>query len=415
MLDPQALKQDFPIFKRQINGKPLVYLDNAATSQKPKQVIDAISHYYENSNANIHRGVHALSEEGTAAYENSRLETAKFINAHSPEEIIFTRNATESINLVAYTWAEKNIQAGDEILVSALEHHSNFVPWQQLAKRKQASLKIIPLKISEETLNKAKQVTIELDLEACKELLTKKPKLLALTGMSNVLGTITPLKEIIAQAHQNGSTVLIDAAQSVAHDTTDVQTLNADFLAFSGHKMLGPTGIGVLYAKKELLEQMPPFLYGGDMVKVVSDSATEWNDLPHKFEAGTPNIADVIAFARALAYLKQAGLQNIAQHEHNLLKYAIERFSKYPEVTLYLSPEQGGILSFTVKGVHPHDIASIFNQEGIAIRSGHHCNMPLMQKLQIPATARLSFYLYNTEEDIDQAEIALQKTIRIFA
>lgn len=415
MLDHQTIKADFPIFKRQINGKPLTYLDNAATTQKPRQVIDAITHYYENSNANIHRGVHTLSEEGTAAYEESRFQTAKFINAESSEEIIFTRNATESINLVAYSWAEKNIQAGDEILVSAVEHHSNFVPWQQLAKRKEAILKIIPIKILEGSINKAKQITVELDRSAYSKLLTNKTKLLALTGMSNVTGTITPLKEMVAAAKTNGTTVLIDAAQSAAHNTTDIQDLQADFLAFSSHKMLGPTGVGVLYGRKELLEQMPPFLYGGDMVKVVTDNATEWNDLPHKFEAGTPNIADVVAFAPALAYLKQAGLQNIAEHERNLLKYAIERFSQYPEVTLYLSPDQGGILSFTVQGAHPHDIASIFNQEGIAIRSGHHCNMPLMQKLQIPATARLSFYLYNNTQDIDRAEVALQKTIKIFA
>lgn len=419
MLDPKSLKKHFPILNRQINGKTLVYLDNASTTQKPRQVIEALKNYYENTNANIHRGIHTLSQEATEAYEKTRLTTAEFINAKSEKEIVFTRGTTESINAVAYSWGETNIATGDEIIVSALEHHSNLVPWQELCRRKNAHLKIIPLSSS-----------LSLDLTAYEKLLGKNTKLVAITGMSNVLGTIPPIKKMIKAAHKVGAKVLVDGAQSVAHLPTDVQELDCDFLAFSSHKMLGPTGVGMLYGKENLLENMPPFNFGGDMVKIVTQEKAEWNDLPWKFEAGTPNIADVIAFEKALQVLSEVGMQNIANHDEKLLKYAIDRFGKYENVTL-LTPGNtssshasatgnthslatGGILSFTIEGVHPHDIAQIFDEEGVAIRSGHHCNMPLMELLKVPATARLSFYLYNNEEDIDRAEKALQKVLKVF-
>lgn len=399
MLNPLKLKKNFPILK----NKALVYLDNASTTQKPKSVIEAIKFYYENFNANTHRGIHTLSEKATEAYENSRKKTAKFINAASEKEIIFTRNTTESINLVARTWGETNISKNDEIILSILEHHSNLIPWQQLAKRKNAKLKIIPLK---------KDLT--LDMDAYKSLLSKKTKLLAITGMSNVTGTIPKIKEMIAAAKKIKAKTLIDGAQSVAHLKTDVKKLDCDFLTFSSHKMLGPTGVGILYAKQEILEKMPPFLFGGDMIKTVTQTDSTWNDLPWKFEAGTQNIADVIAFGKALEYLKKVGLENIQKYEESLLKYAIEKFSKYREVTFYNPKNGGGILSFTVKNAHPHDIATIFNEDGIAIRSGHHCCQPLMKILKVPATARISFYFYNTKQDIDRAEKALKKVVKIF-
>ncbi|MBI2634481.1 cysteine desulfurase [Candidatus Peregrinibacteria bacterium] len=399
MLNPKKLKKDFPLL-----GQNLTYLDNASTTQKPRQVIAALKNYYENFNANIHRGIYKISEQATAAYEQTREHTAKFIGAHHAEEIIFTRNTTESINLVARTWGEENIKAGDEIIVSAMEHHSNLVPWQELTKRKKAKLKIIPLKDN-----------YTLDFKEFKKILTPKTKLLAISAMSNVLGTIPPVKEMIREAKKIGAVTLVDGAQSAAHGITSVQDLDCDFFAFSGHKMLGPTGVGILYARKKILEKMPPFLHGGDMVKSVSQFSAEWNDLPWKFEAGTPNIADVIAFNEALKYLENIGMEEIAKHDQKLLKFAKEKFSKHPQITLY-SPKKdsGGILSFTIKDIHPHDIAQIFDSENICIRSGHHCCQPLMEKLKIPATARLSFYFYNTQEDIEKAEKALTKTIKTF-
>lgn len=405
MLNLSKIKSQFPILHKKINGNPLVYLDNASTTQKPKSVIDAVKFYYENINANIHRGIYSLSEQATSEYEKTRKLTAKFINAKSSEEIIFTRNTTESINLIAYTWGEKNIKKGDEIIVSALEHHSNLIPWQELTKRKKAKLKIIPLK---------KNYT--LDIDAYKKLLTNKTKLIAITAMSNVLGTIPPLKEIIKIAHKKNALVLVDGAQSAGHGETNVQELDCDFFVFSSHKMLGPTGVGIFYAKKEILSSMPPFLFGGDMIKKVTQFSSTFSDLPWKFEAGTPNIADVIAFSKALEFIKRIGIKNIQKHETDLLKYAIKTFSKYKEITLFLPPiyQMGGILSFTIKGIHPHDIAQILSNEGICIRAGHHCAQPLMDKLKIPATARISFYIYNTEEDINRAEKAIQKTLKIF-
>jgi len=406
MFNPKNLKKDFPIFSRKINGKTLVYLDNASTSQKPKSVIAALSNYYQTFNSNTHRGIHTMSEEATAAYEGTREHVMKFINANLPKEIIFTRNTTESINLVAYTWGEEHIKTNDEIIVSAIEHHSNLVPWQELCRRKNAKLKIIPIKED-----------LTLDLDAYEKMLSHKTKLVSITAMSNVLGYMPNLTRIINAAHKISAIVLIDGAQSVAHMPTDVKKLDCDFLAFSSHKMLGPTGVGVLYGKYELLSDMNPFMFGGDMVKSVEQHKAYWNDLPWKFEAGTPNIADVIAFDAALTYLEKVGLQNIQKHDEKLLKYAISKFSKYEKdgVRLILpKTHTSSILSFSIKGIHPHDIAQIFNDEGVAIRSGYHCSQPLIEHLNLSSTARMSFYFYNTEEDIDRAEKALQKTIKLF-
>ena len=417
MFDPKKVKKDFPIFSRKINGKALVYLDNASTSQKPKSVIDALTNYYTTFNSNTHRGIHTMSEEATTAYEDTREHVMKFINANLPKEIIFTRNTTEAINLVAYSWGEENIKSGNEIIVSAIEHHSNLVPWQELCRRKNATLKIIPIK---------KDLT--LDLVAYEKLLSKKTKLVSISAMSNVLGYMPDLNKIIKAAHKIGALILVDGAQSVAHMKTDVKKLDCDFLAFSSHKMLGPTGVGVLYGKFEILSNMNPFMFGGDMVKSVEQHKAHWNDLPWKFEAGTPNIADVIAFDAALTYLEKIGLNNIEKHDAKLLKYAVEKFSKYEKdgvslilptyksstAATYDSTITSSILSFSIKGIHPHDIAQIFNDEGVAIRSGYHCSQPLIEHLNLSSTARMSFYFYNTEEDINRAEIALQKTLKIF-
>ena len=405
MLNPIKIKEDFPIFKRKINGHPIIFLDNASSTEKPKCVIDAIKDCYENYYANIHRGIYSLSEEATEAYESARSKTSKFINAKSEKEIIFTRNATEAINLVAYSWGNKFIKKGDEIILSVMEHHSNLVPWQELAAKKGAKLKIIPLK---------KDFT--LDFDAYKKLLSKKTRLLSLTWMSNVLGTINPVKKFIKEAKKYGATVLIDGAQSVPHLETNVQDLGCDFLVFSSHKMLGPTGVGVLYGKTGMLEKMPPFLYGGDMIREVTQFKSTYNELPWKFEAGTPNIADVIAFKNAIEYIEKIGLKNIEAHEKELLSYAKEKFSKYKKVHMY-SPKtelSGGILSFNIEGVHPHDAATIFNEQNVCIRASQHCAAPLMKALNIGSTNRMSFYVYNTKEDIDMAEKALKNVLKIF-
>lgn len=406
MLDPNKLKKKFPILNRKIDGKKLVYLDNAATSQKPKIVINALKKYYETSNANVNRGLYALSEESTAAYENCRETVAKFINAESDREIIFTRNCTESINLVSYSWGEKYIKQGDEIIVSELEHHANLVPWQALCKKKKARLKVIPLK---------KDYT--LDFPAFKKLLSKKTKLLALTGMSNVLGTIPPIKKYIDEAHKHGTKVLIDGAQLITHSKVDMRKLDCDFFAFSAHKLFGPTGVGILYGKSELLTEMPPFQYGGDMIRYVGQYESTYNDIPWKFEAGTPNIADVIAFEKALKFIEKIGHKNIETYEKNLLSYAKKVFARHKEVQI-LSPknikECGPVLSIAVRNIHPHDIAAIFNENNVCIRAGHHCAHPLMKVLGVVATARLSFSIYNTREDIDDAEKALQRTLSTF-
>lgn len=405
-LDVSAIRKDFPILSRRINGKPLVYLDSASTTQKPRVVIDELVRYYETMNANIHRGIHTLSEESTDAYEGVRAHVARFIKAHEPAEIIFTRNATESINLVAYTWGEQNIQEGDVIVVSALEHHSNLVPWQELCRRKKSFLKIIPL-LEDGTL----------DLSVLEKMVDYKVKLVAVTQMSNVLGTIVPLEPIIAAAKKVGAKVLVDGAQGVAHIGIDVLKLDIDFLAFSSHKMFGPTGVGVLYGKRELLEEMPPFLFGGDMVKTVRPLIADWNDVPWKFEAGTPNIADVIAFGKAIEYIESIGFENLIEHERELTRYAREKLAQLPGLTLYGPSDiekSGGIVSFNVPNVHPHDVGSILNEDGIAVRAGHHCSQPLMQRLQVPATVRLSFSCFNTEAEIDAAVASLKKVYEIF-
>jgi len=399
----EKLRKDFPILDVKVHGKPLVYLDNAATSQKPKQVIDAVKNYYESYNANIHRSIHKLGEEATAAYEAAHKKAAGFINADF-EEIVFTKNTTESINLLAYSLTN-NLKAGDEIVISQMEHHSNFVPWQQLAIRNNLKLKFI--KINKEGL---------LDEESIKENITKKTKIISLVHVSNVLGTINDVGEIGKIAHENDAFFIVDGAQSVPHMPVDVKKLDCDFLAFSGHKMLGPTGIGVLYGKKNLLENMQPFLYGGEMIKEVKFENTKFNELPWKFEAGTMNIAQAIGLGAAIDYLDKNGMKNIENHEKKLVKYAYERLSEIKEIEIYGpdAEKRSGLVAFNVKGVHAHDTAQILDGEGIAIRAGHHCAMPLHSVLGIVASARASFYLYNTQEEVDKLVEGIKKVIKVF-
>ncbi len=400
-----TIKKQFPIFKRKIHGRSLVYLDNASTSQKPLHVIRAIQKFYETTNANIHRGIHTLSEEATSAYEHTRKRVATFINAASPEEIVFTKNCTESINLVAATWGMTHIKRGDQIIVSALEHHANLVPWQELARKKHATLRVIPF-----------TADLALDLDVCKKFLTKRTKLVCITAQSNVLGAIPPVKEIGRLAHRAGAKVLVDAAQSIGHRKTNVHALNCDFLVFSAHKMLGPTGVGVLYAKKEILTGMPPFLFGGDMVTTVDQKKAHYREAPWRFEAGTQNIADIVAFAHAIDFLESVGMDAIEAHDRELYEYDVKRFSRYAAVRLFISKGHAtSVLSFVINGVHPHDIATIFDMEGVAVRSGLHCAEPLVRSLGVDSTVRMSFYLYNTKEDIDRAERALQKVLKIFS
>lgn len=400
------IQKDFLILKRRVNGKRLVYLDNAATSQKPKMVLDALQKYYTTMNANIHRGVHTLSEESTAAYEAVRGKTAKFIGAKSAGEIIFTKNTTESINCVAVSWGKKNIKKWDEVIVSALEHHANLVPWQELCRETGASLKIIPL--TEDFL---------LDVEGFQKLLNLNTKLVCVTAMSNVTGSIVPIKQITQMAHEVGAKVLIDAAQSIGHSRTHVQNIGCDFLVFSAHKMLGTTGVGVLYIKENLITEMDPYMYGGDMIETVEQYSAKYKPNYAKFEAGTQNIADVIAFGSALDYLKKIGMSGIEKHDRELLAYAKEKLGKFKGVKLF-SPKNikncGPVLSFVVEGIHPHDIASIFDSLGVAIRAGLHCAEPLVRRLGVASTARMSFYLYNTKADVDVAVQALQKALKIF-
>ena len=407
MLDVKAVRKDFPILSREVYGKPLVYLDNAATSQKPTQVIQALVEFYERYNSNIHRGVHALSMEATGKYEEARQKCADFIGSPSAESVALVRNTTEAINLVAQTWARQNIGPGDEILISDMEHHSNLVPWQKVAQEQGASLRFIPL-TSEQTL----------DLSGLDGLLTERTKLLTLNHMSNVLGTINPVKELAEAAHRVGAKVLIDGAQSVPHLKVDVKDLDCDFLAFSGHKMLGPTGIGALYVKHEVFEGMEPFLRGGEMVRQVWDDSATWNDLPLRFEAGTPNIADTIALGAAIDYLEALGMENVRQHEIDITEYALKAFAELEDVKVFGprdTAQRGGIVSFYSEDVHPHDLGTMLDREGIAIRTGHHCAMPLMGKLSVPATARASFYVYNTEEEVDLLVSAIKETLKYFS
>jgi cysteine desulfurase/selenocysteine lyase len=406
MLNVNEIRKDFPILQRETQpGTRLIYLDSTATSQKPLVVLDAMENYYCCSNANIHRGVHTLAEEATTLYEQAREKIAKFINAPSARQIVYTRNTTESINLVAYTWARANLKAGDLVILTEMEHHSNLVPWQMLQMERGIELDFIP--VTDDGL---------LDLEAYKTLLSRSPKLVSFTHMSNVLGTINPAAEIIRLAHEAGAITLVDAAQSVPHLKVDVQALDVDFLAFSAHKMCGPTGIGALYGKAELLESMPPFLGGGDMIKEVHLRSFRANTLPHKFEAGTPAIAEAVGFGAAVDYLTSLGMENIAAHEHEITEYALERLEEVPGLKLFgpSADKKGGVAAFTFDDIHPHDVAQILDRDGIAIRAGHHCAQPLHEKFGIPATSRASFYLYNTKDEVDMLVNGIYKVKELF-
>ena len=406
MYDVAQIRRDFPILGRQVHGKPLVYLDSAATSQKPRSVIDSLTRFYSEHNANIHRGIHALAEEATVQYERTRQHVARFIGARSARSIVFTRNATESINLVAHAWGRKNVREGDEILVTQMEHHSNLVPWQMLTREKGARLRHIP-------------VTPDgrLDLSELDSLLTERTRLVAVSAMSNALGTINPVKEIIQAARRRGALVLVDGAQSVPHAPTNVAEMDCDFLVFSAHKMLGPTGVGVLYARKEILEKMDPFLGGGEMILEVWDDRATYNEIPNRFEAGTPNVADVVAFDAAIAYLEGVGMANVREHERRLVSYALKRFQEQEDIRLYGPPDpaqRAGVVSFNFKDIHPHDVGTILDQEGIAVRAGHHCTQPLMRRFGVSGTCRASFYIYTTEDEIDRLVAALGRVREIF-
>jgi cysteine desulfurase/selenocysteine lyase len=404
-LDVYKIRQQFPILTREVKGKPLVYFDNAATSQKPQVVIDALVNYYTNYNANVHRGIHTLAEEATQAMEKSRDAAKEYINAESREQIIFTRGTTEGINLVAYAWGRQNIGAGDEIIISSLEHHSNIVPWQILCEEKGASLKIIPVSDKGELL-----------IGEYKKLLNANTKLVSVNHASNALGTINPVKEIIDAAHRFGAVVLIDGAQSAVHLDIDVQEMDCDFFVLSSHKMYGPTGVGVLYGKLELLEGMPPFQGGGEMIKEVTFEKTTYNDLPYKYEAGTPNIADVVAFKAAIDFLNQVGKENIKKHEDELLQYATHQLKKIEGVKIIgEAREKLSVLSFVVEGLHPQDIGILLDNRGIAVRTGHHCTQPLMNCFGISGTVRASFAMYNTKEEIDELVVGLQKAIKMLS
>ena len=404
--DVDTIRKDFPILEREVRpGVKLVYLDSTATTQKPEAVLAAMDSFYRRSNANIHRGVHTLAEEATALYEQARGSLANFINAGSAREIIYTRNATESINLVAYTWARANLRSGDLLILTEMEHHSNLVPWQMLATERGVRLEFIP--VTPEGL---------LDLEAYKKLLGQAPKLVAFTHMSNVLGTINPAAEMIRLAHAAGAVTLLDAAQSVPHFKVDAQALDVDFMAFSAHKMVGPTGIGVLYGKAALLDAMPPFQGGGDMIKEVKLRSFRPNELPYKFEAGTPAIAEAVGFGAAVEYLTKVGMDGIAIHEHEMIEYALERLEEVPGVKVFGPPadQKGGVAAFTLEGVHPHDVAQVLDRDGVAVRAGHHCAQPLHEKFGIPATTRASFYLYTTKNEIDSLIDGIYKVKKLF-
>jgi cysteine desulfurase/selenocysteine lyase len=405
-LDVERIRVDFPILSRRVHGKPLVYLDNAATSQKPRQVIDAMSAVYEEHNANIHRGVYEFSERTTALFEGAREKVAKFINAPQAREVIFCRNATEGLNLVMHSWGREHIGAGDVIVTTVLEHHSNFVPWQQLAQQVGATLLVVD--IDDEGRLRRDQYTAAM---------AKGPKLVAITQTSNGLGTITPAKELTAEAHAAGALVVVDGAQSVPHSKVDVRDLDCDFLAFSGHKMLAPPGSGVVWGRAAILEAMPPFLYGGDMISRVAVDLTTWNDLPWKFEAGTSAYVDAIGLGAAVDYLEDVGIERIHEHERALVGYALPKLLAIPGVTVFgpkTPDDRVGVLSFDVAGIHPHDVAQIFDSEGICVRAGHHCNQPLMTRLGTPATTRASFYLYNTFAEIDALVSAIETAKRLF-
>jgi cysteine desulfurase/selenocysteine lyase len=403
--DVEAIRADFPILQRRVNGHPLVYLDNAATSQKPRQVIDALVRYYEFTNANVHRGLHTLAEEATEAYESARAKVARFIGAE-PESVVFTRNATEAINLVAYAWGLANLKSGDRIVLTEMEHHSNIVPWQLIARLTGAQLHYVPFTPEG-----------EMDMEALDNALRQEPKLVAIVHVSNVLGTVNPVEEITRKAHAVGAKVLIDGAQAVTHKPVDVTRIGCDFYAFSGHKMLAPTGIGALYARRELLEEMPPFMGGGSMIRRVTHEFSTWADIPTKFEAGTPNIADAIGFGAAVDYLQHVGMEAIRQHEQRLTAEALRLLEAEEDIVVYgpRDPQRRcGLVSFNFKHVHPHDVAQVLDARGIAIRAGHHCCQIIMRRLDVTATARASFYLYNTIEEIHTFVEALDDVRKVF-
>lgn len=402
--DVARVREDFPILKKKVHDKNLVYLDNAATTQKPTYVIDKVNKYYTSMNANIHRGVHALSQEATEEFERARIQIKQFINALGKNEIIFTRGTTEAINLVANSYGRKNIGEGDEIIISNMEHHSNIVPWQMLCEEKKAKLKIIPITDSGELI-----------LEQFEKLVNERTKFISLVYVSNSLGTINPVKKIIDYAHQFKIPVMLDAAQAVNHIKVDVQELDCDFLAFSGHKIYGPTGIGALYGKVEHLDSMPPYMGGGDMISKVTFEKTTYNELPHKFEAGTPDIAGAIGLGAAIEYVNKAGIENIKEHERKLLEYATGQIAEVPGLKIIgNAKEKTSVLSFVLDNIHPHDIGTFLDFEGVAIRTGHHCTQPLMQRFKIPATSRASFAMYNTKEEVDILIHGLKKIIEVF-
>lgn len=397
--DVERARRDFPILQQRVHGKPLVYLDNAATTQKPLAVIEALEHYYRTENSNIHRGVHALSERATADYEKARTAMQRFLNAADSKEIIFTRGTTEAINLVAQTYGRKNVGQGDEVLITAMEHHSNIVPWQLLCDEKGAKLQVAPINDRGELI-----------IEEFEKLLGPRTKIVAVAHLSNALGTINPLREIVRLAHERKIPVLVDGAQAAPRMVVDMQELDCDFYAVSGHKMYAPTGIGVLYGKAELLEAMPPYQGGGDMIASVTFEKTIYNRLPYKFEAGTPNIADTIGLGAAVEYLEQLGLEQIEEHERDVLAYATQAVAAIPGLEIIgTAKEKAGVLSFTMEGIHPHDIGTILDREGIAVRTGHHCAQPVMHRFNIPATVRASFGLYNTREEVDALVSGIHK------
>ena len=406
-LDPVALRADFPILDQQINGHPLVYLDSASTSQKPTVVIDAVADYYREYNANVHRGIYTIGEKATAAYEAARVKVARFINAPDSHEVIFTRNATEAINLVAYSWGRRNIDRGDQIVLTEMEHHANLVPWQILVQERDGDLEFIP--ITDDGI---------LRLDVFEVLLRLKPKLVSFTHVSNTLGTINPVREMVDMAHAAGALVLIDGAQAVPHVPVDVQALGADFYAFSGHKMLGPMGSGALWARRELLEAMPPFLSGGEMIREVHLRRSDFNDIPWKFEAGTPAVGDAIGLGVAAEYLMEIGMDRVRAHERELVTYALEMLPReVPGIELYgpLDPAvRGGVIPFNLPGIHPHDVAQILDRSGICVRAGHHCTMPLHERFDLAATARASFNVYTIPEEIDALAAGLREVVRIF-
>ncbi len=405
VFDVEKIREDFPVLKQTIHGKPLVYLDNAATAQKPRAVIDAIVKFYEVDCANIHRGVHELSQRSTKAYEHTRAKVKRFLNARATEEIIFVRGTTEGINLVTQTWGRKNVKADDEIIVAGLEHHSNIVPWQMLCEETGAHLRVIPI-----------DDRGELIIEEYAKLLGPRTRMVAMGHVSNALGTINPVGKMIQMAHAAGALALVDGAQAVPHMKVDMQALDADFYAFSGHKLFGPTGIGVLYGKQKLLEAMPPYQGGGDMIRTVTFEKTTYNDLPYKFEAGTPDIAGGIGLGAAIDYVNHLGIENIAAYEHELLVYATEAVSKIPGLRIIgTAREKAAVISFVIEGIHPHDIGTVLDKLGIAVRTGHHCAQPVMDRYQIPATTRASFAFYNTKAEIDALAAGLFKVLEVFA